>query len=167
MGKSIHHLVSSLLCMGLAVAEEGTAQAYFVEDGPVVGARFPGLVSAFGDYDNDGRADVFVSGELFGPRTALLHNDGSGRFAECAAAIPRESSSKWKGGGAFGDYDNDGDLDLFIAVGQGESAGRNVLLRNERGVFVEATERYCQVLWMERERIQRFQAAFFISPSMN
>jgi len=27
--------------------------------------------------------------------------------------------------------------------------------------------RYCQVLWMERERIQRFQAAFFISPSMN
>jgi len=30
-----------------------------------------------------------------------------------------------------------------------------------------ATKRYCQVLWMERERIQRFQAAFFISPSMN
>ena len=28
-------------------------------------------------------------------------------------------------------------------------------------------KRYCQVLWMERERIQRFQAAFFISPSMN
>ena len=28
-------------------------------------------------------------------------------------------------------------------------------------------ERYCQMLWMARERIRRFQAASFISPSMN
>ena len=29
------------------------------------------------------------------------------------------------------------------------------------------TQRYCQMLWMARERIRRFQAASFISPSMN
>ena len=46
----------------------------------------------------------------------------------------------------------------------------DVLLVDGRGdVLMRVTnhERYCQMLWMARERIRRFQAASFISPSMN
>jgi len=51
-------------------------------------------------------------------------------------------SSKTKGGGAiFGDYDNDGDLDLFVPIGSYKSLARdlNVLLRNDRGEFTDVT----------------------------
>ena len=57
------------------------------------------------------------------------------------------------------------------------STAKNQALIEERGISFERVvaaieqghlmERYCQMLWMARERIRRFQAASFISPSMN
>ena len=140
MKKWTNYLARISFCIALLTAGRGMAQTYFVEGAAVVGARFPAFVHAFGDYDNDGRADVFVSGEVFSPRLSLLHNDGDGRFTERGAAIGAGFSSTWKGGAVFGDYDNDGDLDIFIPVGQESRAGRNALLRNDRGVFVEVGE---------------------------
>ncbi len=68
--------------------------------------------AAWGDYDNDGYPDLYVSnyaGENF-----LYHNERNGTFTERASALgvdkPIMSFATW-----FFDYDNDGWLDLFVA----------------------------------------------------
>jgi len=70
-----------------------------------------GMGVAVGDYDGDGRRDLFVTG--FG-RNRLLHNDGK-RFADVTAqAGVGGDPQQWSTSAAFVDYDNDGDLDLFV-----------------------------------------------------
>jgi hypothetical protein len=84
------------------------------------------------DFDNDGDLDLFVVNgglhHLVGWEDLLLRNDGTGRFADASR----------EGGGYFGtrqigrvlvsgDYDNDGDIDVFVM----NLAGRHFLLRND------------------------------------
>jgi hypothetical protein len=72
---------------------------------------------AVGDYDNDGRPDIFVTGLR---KNTLFHNEGDGRFTDVtkAAGLDRpdpEYGTLWGVAAAFLDYDNDGDLDLFVS----------------------------------------------------
>ena len=71
-----------------------------------------GMGVAVGDYDNDGREDVFITavGE-----NRLFHNEGQGKFKEVtqAAGVGGEAE-QWSTAAAWIDYDNDGDLDLFV-----------------------------------------------------
>jgi hypothetical protein len=64
-----------------------------------------------GDFDNDGRADLYVTN--YGPNR-LYRNGGQGTFSDVA---PRAGVTLggWSTGCAFGDYDGDGWLDLFVA----------------------------------------------------
>jgi len=69
------------------------------------------------DFDNDGWTDLYVTGVN---RNILYHNEGDGSFAdvtERAGVSARTADGKklWSVGGAWLDYDNDGDLDLFVA----------------------------------------------------
>ena len=137
------------LCTSL-LPGEGEGQTFFIEVtgeaglSQEVGSRS----QAIGDYDNDGWPDLF-SGNAYAEgsslnsgRMALLHNEGNGTFVDRSAEIQADTSPKFAGGGAtFVDYDNDGDLDLFVPIGQVWSAisERNVLLRNDRGVFRDVT----------------------------
>lgn len=75
----------------------------------VANERF-GFGVAVGDYDNDGRADLYV-GNLGVSR--LYHNNGDGTFTDVAEklAVARKG---WSTGASWGDYDNDGRLDLFV-----------------------------------------------------
>ena len=78
--------------------------------------------AAWGDYDDDGRLDLYVSNRD-GPGR-LYHNEGDGTFRDRAPELglvgPAVGSSCW-----FWDYDNDGRLDLFI-IGDGASLSRAV-----------------------------------------
>lgn len=64
-----------------------------------------------GDYDNDGRPDIFVTswGE-----PVLYRNKGDGAFEDVTAKTGLKMTPCWTSGATFIDYDRDGDLDLFV-----------------------------------------------------
>jgi enediyne biosynthesis protein E4 len=64
---------------------------------------------AVGDYDNDGRPDMFVGN--FGV-SRLYHNNGDGTFTDVAEKLG-VARKGWSTGASWGDYDGDGRLDLF------------------------------------------------------
>ena len=72
--------------------------------------------SAWGDYNNDGDPDLYISN--FGEDNRLYRNNGDGTFSDVAAELgitaPSDSFATW-----FWDYNNDGWLDIFVA-GYGE-----------------------------------------------
>ncbi|MFQ5715313.1 MAG: HEAT repeat domain-containing protein [Candidatus Scalinduaceae bacterium] len=70
-----------------------------------------GMGCAFGDYDNDGNPDLYVTN--YGANI-LYHNNGDGTFTDVTeeAGVGDEG---WGTSLAWGDYDNDGDLDIYIA----------------------------------------------------
>jgi hypothetical protein len=71
-----------------------------------------GMGAAAGDYDNDGLPDVLITG-VGGNR--LFHNRGAGKFVEVTSvAGVAGSTNDWSTSAAWIDYDNDGDLDLFV-----------------------------------------------------
>jgi len=111
----------AFICVSLLLAGAGETQTFFTEVTEEIGVPLMGSRStSFGDYDNDGWPDMFCAESVFASRTriALLHNETDGRFVNWTTAIQADVSPKRKGGGAiFGDYDNDGDLDLFVPVG--------------------------------------------------
>lgn len=66
-----------------------------------------------GDFDNDGRVDLFVT---YWGQNVLYRNQGDGTFRDVTAASHLTSSTRhWGAGCAFLDYDRDGLLDLFVA----------------------------------------------------
>ncbi len=115
-------------CSGYTLAkvpqfDDATGDAF-----PVSGSRprdgTPGLIAA--DYDNDGNIDVFAPNPEVGGNAGehghsqrLYHNSGTG-FADVtsSAGLRATGSEKWDRtiGGAWGDYDGDGYVDLLTVV---------------------------------------------------
>ncbi len=69
-----------------------------------------GMGVAIGDYDNDGRPDMYVTN--FGV-SRLYHNNGDGTFTDVAEKLG-VARKGWSTGASWGDYDGDGRLDLFV-----------------------------------------------------
>ena len=67
---------------------------------------------AIGDFDNDGWEDVYITG-FHG--SALYHNNHDGTFTDVTAKAGVANADRWGTSAAFGDYDNDGNLDLYVA----------------------------------------------------
>ena len=120
----------------LAVADEvgefnhlyhnnGNGTFYLVTEGTI--ASDPGTSSApaWGDYDNDGDLDLFVS-NFDPPRDYFYRNEGDGHFTKVTQGAWVTDSSRGVGA-AWGDYDNDGFLDLYVANSWGQN---NFLYRN-------------------------------------
>jgi hypothetical protein len=67
--------------------------------------------AAVGDYNNDGRQDIIVS--CFGG-VILYRNNGDGTFTDVSKAAGLDKDTGWATGVTFGDYDGDGNSDLFV-----------------------------------------------------
>ncbi len=70
-----------------------------------------GMAAAWGDYDNDGRLDLFTT--AYGENT-LFHNDGDGTFTDVSARAGTGGLNGFWAGAAWADYDRDGYLDLYV-----------------------------------------------------
>ena len=97
----------------------------FAEIGLVAGTRYDehghaeaGMGVDFGDYDRDGDMDLYVTNFAFETNT-LYHNDGQGEFdiASGRLGLGDISFRPLGFGTKFLDYDNDRDLDIFVANG--------------------------------------------------
>lgn len=85
------------------------------EKAGVQGAGY-GMGVAVGDYDNDGRADIFLASVT---GNQLLHNNGDGTFTDVTAkagvgGVHAHGKKMWSVGAGWFDYNNDGLLDLFV-----------------------------------------------------
>lgn len=102
-------------------------------------ANIQGFSCAWGDYDGDGLVDLFVAmpagfyGGPARPNTAL-HNEGGGAFSRKGSQPFTRGTSSYTIP-TWSDFDQDGDLDLYVAnMGQfeGPSGEANVLYRNDQ-----------------------------------
>ena len=77
-----------------------------------LGVPLYGFGAAIGDYDNDGRDDIFIS--ALG-QSHLFHNNGNGTFTDVTKAIGMWGPTEFSTSSAWLDYDRDGKLDLVVA----------------------------------------------------
>ncbi|MBI4707723.1 MAG: VCBS repeat-containing protein, partial [Candidatus Omnitrophica bacterium] len=94
--------------------------------------------ACWGDFNGDGIMDIFVVNH-FEPPPSLYINNGDGTFKDMTSTsgIKREGDFH---GCAVGDYDNDGDQDIFVSTGAGMGRGEEAshLYRNDgQGRFEE------------------------------
>ena len=83
-----------------------------VTDKAGVGYPCWAMGAAVGDYNNDGWPDLLVT--CFGG-VVLYRNNGDGTFTDVTRQSGLSNDSGWATGAAFGDYDNDGWVDLFVS----------------------------------------------------
>ncbi len=114
-----------------------------VTTGSIVNDLYESWTGAWADYDDDGRLDLFVTSNGgftpsgLGEDNRWYHNDGPAGFTKLTAAqlgVPSHDGG-YSRGCAWGDYDNDGLLDLFVG-------GRTNLLyhNNGNGTFRKITQ---------------------------
>lgn len=109
------------------------ANGVFFENGTgLEGVNFCSV--AWGDYDNDADLDILLSGlSDTGEIISRVYRNDGGAFIDIAAGLP----PLWKCSSAWGDYDNDGDLDILLS---GSSNFNNLITRvyrNDEGSFVD------------------------------
>ena len=124
----------------LYVVNDGTANRLLRNDGGgvfvdvAVGATADaqsGRDAAWADYDGDGDLDLYLSN---GPALSnrLLRNDGGASFADATPGLMANVGNST--GLAWGDYDEDGDPDLYVVT-----TTSNRLFRNDGGTFTDVS----------------------------
>lgn len=106
---------------------------------PNVAQPYEGTVS-WADYNNDGWVDLFVPrwNDL---KNKLYRNTGNGNFVEVTTGA-LVNDLAWTSGGFWGDYDNDGDQDIFVVnyqIGPSAPGNNNLFRNNGDGTFTKLT----------------------------
>jgi enediyne biosynthesis protein E4 len=89
-----------------------------------------GLGVTVGDYDNDGRSDVFCTRLM---TYALYRNRGDGTFEDVTDRVGLAGRRDYPTSAAFADLDNDGDLDLYVCHYTIWDPAHPVICKNEKG----------------------------------
>ncbi len=96
----------------------------------------PSFGASWGDFDNDGDLDLYVSYYEEGNR---LYVNSSGQFLESSASFnvtgPDTARSR---GAVWGDFDNDSDLDLYVS----NAGQKNNLFRNDGETFIDVADSF-------------------------
>jgi hypothetical protein len=106
--------------------------AIVVEDG---GRSMGG---SWGDYNNDGYLDLFVTngGATESQNNFLYRNNGDGTFSKITSGdIVNDGGKSWSS--SWGDFDNDGDLDLYATNGAGSGENNFLYSNNGDGTFTK------------------------------
>ncbi len=112
-----------------------------ITSGDIVTDATYSAACTWGDYDNDGDLDLYVtnSGGLSPEANFLYRNNGDGTFTKVTSGAPVEDVEA-SAGCAWGDWTGDNFLDLIVANGSFLSAGRNSLYNNNGdGTFTKVT----------------------------
>ena len=115
------------------------------EVGNILSDQGESATCVWSDYDNDGDLDVLAVN--FHAKNAFYCNSGDGTFTRLFAADVGDlddAESAESNGGAWGDYDNDGDLDVFVARGGAAFLRNDALYRNNgHGAFTKMISDDC------------------------
>lgn len=121
---------------------KGNGQFTKITAGNLVRSQRGSMSASWGDVDNDGDLDVFVAnaGNFTPQNNQLFLNNGDGTFSDVTSGdLVTDGGCSF--GSAFGDVDNDGDLDLVVANGYCGGSIVNFLYFNDgRGQFTRAPE---------------------------
>jgi hypothetical protein len=150
--------------------EDVSAAAGIAYTGPTVGA-------AWGDVNGDGFPDVFVPNHrLEGNKPNLYVNQRDGTFEDVASTVLSVSPAADLHGGAWADFDNDGDQDLVVITGAFSGGGEayyNHLFVNHGGVLRNEAKRYGleyplgrgrTPLWVDVDNDGRLDVLFMNAP---
>ena len=134
-----HHLYSiaawvacALLVFGDTVPLRAQSFETPAGAGGVANAGFFSTNSAWGDFDSDGDLDAYVTNWVTTQPNPLYQNNGDGTFTDVAAVLNVRAAGN-SVAAAWGDYDNDGDLDLYVA----DFREQDLLYENTDGSFAE------------------------------
>jgi hypothetical protein len=132
--------------------------------------QFVGWSSSFMDFDNDGLPDIFkTNGELkhlYGQEDQLFRNTGDGRFSDVSVELGSYFQEEFVGrGSCIGDYDNDGDLDIYIMNLNGTGKflrnnvgnGSNWIILDLRGTLSNRDGYGCRVRLVTEDKVQSGQ----------
>jgi hypothetical protein len=103
----------------------------------VMSSEGAGRGAAWGDYDNDGDLDLYVANS--DGRNVLWTNDGAGGFETWACGDQIVADERSSFGTAWADYDEDGDLDLYVVNNGSNSLYRNDLAPGDHWLDVSLT----------------------------
>ncbi len=100
-----------------------------IVSGPVVTDLSISFSPSVGDYDNDGDQDLFVANGYFDLPNFLYSNNGDGSFTRITTGeMVTDESPNF--GSSWADYDNDGDLDMFVTTWEYQVNRANQLYEN-------------------------------------
>ena len=134
------------------VCHDVQPNVYYINDGEASGEFIQGGIgdypsggnygSIWVDYDNDGDMDLFIAkcrgGGDDASKDELHRNNGDGTFTNVIQADMADHHQSWSS--AWGDFDNDGDLDVMVGASSNDEGSHRLYENNGTGTFTNVTE---------------------------